>query len=355
MIDTAVQDLIRMEAELEGLSHRLAAILRQSVPSDQADEMTTLWQQIAAREWPYGELIRSLSPSDLDFANGPGSLSTQRRDLQKRGPLRAQQWKRMGQLVHRQSVPFFEPLITESSNRMRGREDGYVHNMMRALFALANPLAEDRDRVPELNHRDIGLTGPYFFNLMTAVYRLHRAQGRPRPARFIDVGCGGGTKVFGASSFFEECVGLEYDGGYVDHARDWMARVGAPGCEILHGDALDFTDFGSFDIIYMYRPIKDRPLQVQLESQIFEQARPGTIVVAPLNYSFRYRDQTEATPIADPIYIAHSTPEDANALRNVAETYGTDQGLDDTLWAADMGFWQPILAASRDRGFEPAP
>ncbi len=355
MTDETVEKLIKAEATLHHLASQVADVLRDPVPSDRAEELTALWQQIAPHEWPYTSMIKSLAPSTADFDMTPGSNAAQRRALQRFGPLRAQYWGRVARLIERQIRPFHEPLVTERSNRTRGREDGHVHNIMRALFTLANPLAEDRDRVPELNHRDIGLNGPYFFNLMTAVYRLHRAQGRARPAQFIDVGCGGGTKVFGASSFFEICEGLEYDAGYVDHAQRWLDKVGAPGCEIFCGDALDYADFGRFDVIYMYRPIKDRVLQVQLEGQIFAQARPDTIIVAPLNYSFRHRPKSEATPIWDPIYIAHSTPEAAQELRDKAEMLGTDQGLDDPKFAAEIGFWQPILAASRDRGFEPDP
>ncbi len=350
-----VRKLIGIEAALQSLATKMAGLLEDPVPSDHGPEIATIWQNIAKHEWPYAELLRDLRPGPQDYAIDQSALSAERRILQRSGPVRAKQWGRIRELVARQMVPYAEPLITENNNRMRGRADGHLYNMMRALFVLANPLAEDRDRVPALNHRDIGLTGPYFVNLMQAVYRLHRAQGLPRPARFIDVGCGGGTKVFVASSFFEYCEGLEYDAGYVAHARDWLDRVGAPGCTIRQGDALDYTEFARFDVIYMYRPIKDRALQVRLEGQILEQARPGTIIVAPLNYSLTRRPQTQATPLLDTIFLAHSTPGEADALRQKAETIGPDQGLDDPLEAAEMGFWQPILAASRRRGFEPAP
>ena len=350
-----VEELIEIEADLTALSHQVASILKDPEPSDFARQLDRLWRQIAVFNWPYNNKIRSLRPNAADYDLMPGSLAAERRNFQRLGPVRGKMWPQIGQLVTRQMQPYFEPLVTETNNRHRGREDGYLHDMMRALFILANPLAGDADRVPALNHRDIGLSGPYFVNLMAAGYRLALAQRRERPLRFIDVGSGGGTKVFTASSFFEYAEGLEYDAGYVAHARDWMDRVGAPGCKIVQGDALDYTNFAEFDVIYMYRPIKDRPLQVRLEDQVFAQARPGTIVIAPLNYSLIHKPKTLATPVTDVIYLAHSTVEKAATLRHVAERLGPDQGLDDPQMDRDMGFWQPILQASRNRGYEVAP
>ncbi len=354
-MDDPVRQLTEVEAGLHALTTRLAAAIAAPDHPGRADDITALWSQIAAQAWPYAELVRAIRPGADDYALTDAAMAERRRGFQRLGPIRAKQWDRIGALVARQVQPFHAPLITETNNRRRGREDGYLHNMMRALFTLANPLAEDHDRVPDLNHRDIGLTGDYFVNLMSAIYRITRAQGLPRPARFIDVGCGGGTKVFVASSFFEVCDGLEYDAGYVTHARDWLGRVGAPGCRIMQGDALKFTDFASYDVIYMYRPIKDRALQVQLEGQILDQARPGTIIAAPLNYSLGQRPEDQATTLLDTIYLAHSTPAAAAALHDAATAIGPDPGLDDPHEAAEMGFWQPILSASRARGFEPAP
>ena len=108
-----------------------------------------------------------------------------------------------------------------------------------------------------------------------------------RKVKFLDVGCGLGTKVCLASSFFDS-YGIELNSKYYKVAKDvntprkfhtygrYEDRKGAD-C-IFKEDALNF-DYNPYDVIYFFRPLSDEALQKQLEQRIFKTCRPGTIII----------------------------------------------------------------------------
>lgn len=92
--------------------------------------------------------------------------------------------------------------------------------------------------------------------------------------RFLDVGCGPGTKLRLAQEFFGLSVsGLERDGKMLAAA---VHNVRSANFSLL--DALEFPNYNLYDIIWMYRPIKDPDLQRELERKVYASAKHGAIV-----------------------------------------------------------------------------
>lgn len=100
--------------------------------------------------------------------------------------------------------------------------------------------------------------------------------GQDRTKKFLDVGCGTGTKVMLASVLFD-VYGIEYEPLYVEMAHDLGIRN-----RIGVADAMTFHAYEKFDLIYYYRPIKDTELYAKFESMIHEKMRPGALV-APMH------------------------------------------------------------------------
>jgi SAM-dependent methyltransferase len=115
-------------------------------------------------------------------------------------------------------------------------------------------------------------------------------RGRSKdPLKFIDVGCGIGTKVLAAQSLSDydygtvHAYGIEKEARYVGVARGLLSAAfdGEEKAKerIILGNALRY-DYGSFDIIYFYRPLCNPELQLKLEERILSTSKKGTIILA---------------------------------------------------------------------------
>lgn len=101
--------------------------------------------------------------------------------------------------------------------------------------------------------------------------------GDARGRRFLDVGCGIGTKL--AAAFFlgwGDLTGIELRPSYAA-----TARLVCPEASIVVEDAFACTGYGAFDVIYMYRPCIEDADQDRLEEWIIAQLRPGTTLFWP--------------------------------------------------------------------------
>lgn len=102
--------------------------------------------------------------------------------------------------------------------------------------------------------------------------------------RFVDVGCGIGSKLLIASDIlggFEIC-GIEYSKEYVKVANQLISHT----YEFRRPYVIEFNalelDYTSFDVIYFYCPLINVEKQMALEERIFRTAKPGAIIVANL-------------------------------------------------------------------------
>ncbi|GGH33852.1 hypothetical protein SAMN05444007_107155 [Cribrihabitans marinus] len=105
---------------------------------------------------------------------------------------------------------------------------------------------------------------------------------RYRPLSFLEVGCGPGKNLLMAQlSGILNCdryAGFDLNEQQVQRGRDGLGLTD----ELFVADALE-VDYGPYDLIFSYRPIRTPDLQQQLEARIVETMTPGAYLVAPLD------------------------------------------------------------------------
>ena len=118
---------------------------------------------------------------------------------------------------------------------------------------------------------------------------------------------------------FARADGLEYDENYLAVCRDLLEDGGAPGCGVIAGDALAFTRYGRYDVIYRYRPFSGDRKQRQLEERVASQARPGTILVGVLCDFASIAADHGLAPIGENMFIKGVAPARLRAALRAAE------------------------------------
>ena len=119
----------------------------------------------------------------------------------------------------------------------------------------------------------IPLNNATFQALLGKAKQHIKIKSKHRP-RFLDIGCGIGTKVLIASEMGFNASGLEYDKVYYQ----WAKQITLEKC--TKGNALEYTKYGEFDCLYFYCPLADEMGQLALEERIAEQMRPGAVLIA---------------------------------------------------------------------------
>ena len=171
---------------------------------------------------------------------------------------------------------------------------------------------------------DIPLGSVSFMSHAHVAYRAALAQKRTRPLRFLDVGCGGGIKVLLAAGLFDEAVGFDYDAAYVDAAQASFARMGAQRCQAFRGNGLEFEDYAGFDVIYLFKPMSDPGALARLEARIVDDARPGTIVIAPYQEFFLRHEGHNCHRLQGAVYITAQSEAAVRELHAEACRMGPD-------------------------------
>lgn len=102
--------------------------------------------------------------------------------------------------------------------------------------------------------------------------------------RFIDIGCGIGDKPFLAHALgrFRCCDGLEVNQQTLAVGHFLLASLATDRpypIRLFAGDAVCFDGYGDYDVIYMYRPISDAALYVDMIRHATAQMKPGSILL----------------------------------------------------------------------------
>lgn len=345
--------LTKMASDIRALSDSLAEALADPPSPQRNTQVEAIWPQIDRYRTTYSQAVLNLRTqiqiAPLDTAS-PRDAAAQRKMLiqcQERCNL----WDQVAHMIWRQSLPSsFPPLITARREFVTSREFGPVNYLLDVLFHEANVHSPDTSLLPDTHHRDIPLSGEYFLNFLNAAQRLLLAQEREGPVRFLDMGCGGGTKVLAAAAKFDVAHGADFLPEYVAEAQAFFKRVGADPKMIIQADALSFDGYGAYDIIYVYRPLQDVALATQMEERILAQVSPGTIIIAPLNQTLGTGGQSGAR-VAENLYLAHTSPDEAEMLRDIALTKGSETRVPTGYSEDALGFWRPIVDQSRRNGF----
>ena len=132
-----------------------------------------------------------------------------------------------------------------------------------------------------------------FIEQLCIALGLLLANDSSKKLKFIDVGCGIGTKLMLAADISYNIVshGIEINAQYVAKAKKLMEcynkkklcgdNVRIDSENIILGDARKH-DFSPYDILYFYCPMLDTAKQVELEAQLYKTAKEGALILANL-------------------------------------------------------------------------
>lgn len=343
--------LLTLEQTLDAASQDLAQVLADPPSDSRSTRLRLLWPKLAEHRVTYTTLVQALQGTVLTAPADTPITAAKRRMLLAHGKGRASLWDAVADMVARQSIPSaFPPLLTEKREIVRRAECGPTNLLMQVLFDLSNPDAKLLAQDTDTHHVDIPLSGAYFLNLLTAAQRILLAQGRSGPFRFLDVGCGAGSKVLTATAAFDVAHGFDFNAAYVARAQDFLKRAAMDPTAVWQDDALTFDDYGVYDVIYFYRPLKDPQLAARHEARVLEQARPGTILLAPLCASLG-RPEIGAARVIDKIFLTGTSRDDATAILEEAQTKGCEMRTGVTHDETALGFWAPLVLQSQRNGF----
>lgn len=105
-----------------------------------------------------------------------------------------------------------------------------------------------------------------------------------RETKYLEVGCGIGTKLHIVHNILgvQDVTGLEISPELARIARAWFGyfpkedgfskQYWAESVKILDGDAMEFAEYGNYDVIYAYAPQRN---SYPLYNRIIEQMKPG--------------------------------------------------------------------------------
>ena len=96
--------------------------------------------------------------------------------------------------------------------------------------------------------------------------------------RFLDVGCGIGTKLMLMDRLGWQTAGIERIEEYANHARELN-----PAARIVTADLIDVGEFTA-DLVFMYRPAKDDDLEEKVEAHVLAHTPPGSVMFWPFRH-----------------------------------------------------------------------
>jgi trans-aconitate methyltransferase len=91
--------------------------------------------------------------------------------------------------------------------------------------------------------------------------------------RFLDIGCGIGTKMMLA----EEIFGLNVQG--VERVPEYVKEARQHGLVVAEADVLGWDGYNEFDLVFFNRPFYDQARQRELEQRVWANMKSGAVVI----------------------------------------------------------------------------
>src|SRR5215813_10070328 len=89
--------------------------------------------------------------------------------------------------------------------------------------------------------------------------------------KFLEVGCGPGTKMMLAERLF----GLDVSG--FDRVPEYVKAAVEQNLNAFECDAMEYGGYGEFDVVFFNRPFRDAGLEQQLERTVWRRMRRGAV------------------------------------------------------------------------------
>lgn len=340
-----------LQEDLTRLTEKLAVEIGRLPSERDPDEIYALWRQMGTYRPRLMSLYRRLRKTERKSRSQLSRIEyeKQRKILKDTKLLnqRLGKWDWFDRLVSRHAHPVAEPL---SLFRTDNQSDKLLELFYAALFQMANPHSQSEEAEEHGCFADIPLSIRGFEQLIRVAYRLLLIQGRLKDARFLDVGCGGGSKVLAASAYFSQCHGMEYDRDYARAGQTMIETTNADTCHVFHGDGLTFDGYDDYDVIYFYRPLYKDDLLEKMEDRVFSNVRRGTVILAPYTAALAPRKDIKYPNLTECVFVAGMDQDETDALHKEAEFTGTDLMISAKDLKFDPGFWSPILDSATYTG-----
>lgn len=143
---------------------------------------------------------------------------------------------------------------------------------IRAAIAMAERMDREWQRNPA-GRDDVRATPWMPFPLFDFIALVAEAMPETAGDSFLEVGCGIGTRMMIASRLY----GLDAHG--IDRVPEYVAAATELGCSAEVADALGWEGYGKYDLLWFNRPFRDRGTQRALEAQVWNDMRPGAVVI----------------------------------------------------------------------------
>ena len=111
------------------------------------------------------------------------------------------------------------------------------------------------------------------FPLFDYIALLAEAMPVTEGDRFLEIGCGVGSKMLVARELF----GLDVHG--FDRVPAYIQQARNLGLDAVEADALGYDGYGKYDIVWFNRPFRDAKLEFQLEQEVWDSVAPGAVVI----------------------------------------------------------------------------
>lgn len=112
------------------------------------------------------------------------------------------------------------------------------------------------------------------FPLFDYIALLAEAMPVLEGSRLLELGCGIGSRMLVAQELF----GLDVSG--FDRVDEYVAQAVKLNLNVWADDALTFTGYGHYDVLWFNRPFLDPVPQRELEAKVWEAMAPGAVVIA---------------------------------------------------------------------------
>jgi SAM-dependent methyltransferase len=154
--------------------------------------------------------------------------------------------------------------------------DALVVNELIGMEAVSIDLSDEDDHAFGYRPYPLGAFGAMLDVAVNEWDKDHEGHKRPR---FLEVGCGPGTKLVLADEVFHlQTYGFDVSPKYVQAASDLVGACGNTA-GIWKQDVRAFDEWHNYDIISLNRPLRDYQDELRLELDVFGEMNIGSILI----------------------------------------------------------------------------
>jgi hypothetical protein len=122
-------------------------------------------------------------------------------------------------------------------------------------------------------------------------------------------------------------------------------------CSLIHGDALEFSHYGEYDVIYYYKPFVIDEQMAKMEERIFAQAKPGTLLLNPFGLFADDPASRGVHEVVRHIYVTGKSTGEVSEISKIAGHIGPMVPGFKPVKLPDPEYWTSLLENSARSGY----